>query len=148
MSAQKLIEHLRTAKVEANWDLGDICLSQCGRVVQQLSDKKYTRRQTDSNDANTITRQLCLPESHVSSDVAGSQTTNTNQLASTYGMDTEIRPARVNPISDDGIMAQTFSGEGAQHDASMLESWDPFSQLTIPDLWDTTDLDKYTDFPT
>ncbi|KAK4942010.1 hypothetical protein LTR10_018191 [Elasticomyces elasticus] len=138
-SAQKLIEHLRTVKAETNWDLGDICLSQCGRVVQQLNDKQYPQSKRNVDDASTTSRI------EPSDPLNGPQWIDTNQQDSACGMDTtETHP---DPISTNSTMAHIFSGNDVQNDVTMLEPWNPFSQLTIPDLWDTTDLDEYTDFP-
>ncbi|KIV84199.1 hypothetical protein PV11_06167 [Exophiala sideris] len=137
--AQRLIEHLRTVKAETNWDLGDICLSQCGRVVQQLNDKQYPQSKRNVDDASTTSRRI------EPSEPVGPQWIDANQQASACGMDTtETHP---DPISTNSSMAYIFSGNDVQNDVTMLEPWNPFSQLTIPDLWDTTDLDEYTDFP-
>lgn len=38
-SAKRLIDFLRMAKDEANWDLADTCLNHCEAIVKKLSDR-------------------------------------------------------------------------------------------------------------
>jgi hypothetical protein len=40
-NAKRLLDFLRDAKDEANWDLADICLAQCETVVEKLCDEDY-----------------------------------------------------------------------------------------------------------
>lgn len=45
-SARALVKHLRAAKDDSNWDLGDVCLSQCEKIVNDSSiDRIVTRPQ-------------------------------------------------------------------------------------------------------
>ncbi|KAI1613483.1 fungal-specific transcription factor domain-containing protein [Exophiala viscosa] len=145
-SARKLVAHLRAAKAEVNWDLGDICLSQCGRVVQMLKDKQYPRSKRDRDGASRTSRHTEPSQPIKEPCVIVPQGTDANQQASTYGMDMVVQPDPLDPISNNNTRAHMSGGINVQDDVTMLEPWDPFSLSTIPDLWDTTDLDEYTEF--
>jgi hypothetical protein len=43
----------------------------------------------------------------------------------------------------DSTVALDGLGGGFQEGVGMWDSWDPFAQLTIPNLWDATELNDY-----
>jgi hypothetical protein len=53
-NAKSLIDFLRNAKSDYNWDLGDICINQSEAIVEKLSDRDYlTLRRRDQHPSST-----------------------------------------------------------------------------------------------
>ncbi|RFU25191.1 hypothetical protein B7463_g11146, partial [Scytalidium lignicola] len=135
--AKLLIDHLRQAKDEHNWDLADICLSQCEAVVLKMSeDGQYLdfrrRNASDSLWNNNInkgqTRRMRSPMNQVPSPLDHGTSSGASSI------EAPIQGIIFKPSFNDPLFGGTTSYGMQFNDifgqVNMNNAWD----LALPDL--------------
>lgn len=151
-SAKALIDYLRRAKVEANWDLGDICLNQCEAVVKQMCDGGYldfrkriskttaTRGRADASRRSGPTQPRAPPPEYVK-DQQADRTATSDESA-------EIRVSSEglgdgNELAEAGVYSGFDMVAALSNDTDML-----LSSPLFPDLWQMAHLDGFGAYTT
>lgn len=148
-AARALVEHLRWAKAEAQWDLADVCLSQCESLVYQLSDKAYLVRQRQRNRDGDGDVARSRSERLGRGKPAGPGIPRSPLVGQQVSADMTTAP---DPAPDHILAGPTDLrmdiATAVAHGAETPTggSWEVFPQLTIADLWDASGFSDYSEF--
>jgi len=152
-SAQLLIDHLRKAKAESNWDLVDVCLSQCAPVVRQMNDGNYLdfRKEHAMRHSSSASRQN-QRSSHPNPGTLGHSNNTTRPPRLSAGVSAHCEREE----STNGATSTTLSGANHEFNHRMTsmpdlvindtnltgeETWDQFPPLLLPDIWQFSGID-------
>jgi hypothetical protein len=151
VSAQILISHLRKFKDESNWDLADVCLSQCEEVVRQMSEGTvldFRRRHAHNSGSASVPS---APNGPNSDNVASSSGSNrVPRVESRSGqhaeLDRDILPdvAAAESLAGMAVQGQVAALSGYEMGVDTQGQWNEF--FSVPDLWQMDGFDEYNNF--
>jgi len=134
------VKHLRAARDESNWDLGDVCLSQCEKIVNDSSiDRIVTRPQ------HPITSK---PE-HEHGEASGGTSSHREDWIRPSRLEASgVQRAEAAAVAEDAdtLPPTTFDSTVGEYDLTGNTTWDEILRLTSPGLWQTPDLGDYSRF--
>lgn len=147
-SAKSLVDFLRNAKSDHNWDLGDICLNQSEEIVEKLSDRDYLTLRRRYQNASNVSLSQANTDRCNSSESTPAVEAEREQEDSYYALG-PLRQAM--PESSEGTMTTSWGNTRMFMD-DVLNSSAIFGVGQIiapeiqhfPDFWPMPYMDGYT----